>query len=77
MVARIVSAVVAAACAALVGGCANERSSSPALATGSAAAALPAAGPIPKTMSSRVLAAIALERVTGLKPDPGRLVAPN
>ena len=27
-----------------------------------------------KTMSDRVLAAIALERVTGLKPDPARLV---
>ena len=26
-----------------------------------------------KTMSDRVLAAIALERVTGLKPDPSRL----
>lgn len=29
--------------------------------------------PYRKTMSDRVLAAIALERVTGLKPDPGRL----
>jgi len=28
-----------------------------------------------KTMSDRVLAAIALERVTGLKPDPARLAA--
>lgn len=27
-----------------------------------------------KTMSDRVLAAIAFERVTGLKPDPARLV---
>ncbi len=26
-----------------------------------------------KTMSDKVLAAIALERVTGMKPDPGRL----
>ncbi len=28
--------------------------------------------PYRKTMSDRVLAAIALERVTGLKPDPAR-----
>lgn len=27
-----------------------------------------------KTLSDRVLAAIALERVTGLKPDPARLL---
>lgn len=32
------------------------------------------AGSMPrKTLSDRVLAAIALERVTGLKPDPARL----
>jgi hypothetical protein len=30
-----------------------------------------------KTMADRVLAAIALERVTGLKPDPARLLASN
>lgn len=30
-----------------------------------------------KTMASKVLAAIALERVTGLKPDPGRLAEAN
>lgn len=29
-----------------------------------------------KTMSDRVLTAIALERVTGLKPDPARLAQP-
>ena len=28
--------------------------------------------PPKKTMSDKVLAAIALERVTGMKPDPGR-----
>ncbi len=28
--------------------------------------------PFKKTMSDRILAAIALERVTGLKPDPSR-----
>ena len=27
-----------------------------------------------KTMSDRVLTAIALERVTGMKPDPARLM---
>lgn len=32
-------------------------------------------GQLPKkTMSDKVLTAIALERVTGLKPDPGRFV---
>jgi hypothetical protein len=30
--------------------------------------------PPKKTMSDRILAAIALERVTGLKPDPARLM---
>jgi hypothetical protein len=30
-----------------------------------------------KTMASKVLAAIALERVTGRKPDPGRLTVSN
>ncbi len=29
--------------------------------------------PLKKTMASKVLAAIALERVTGRKPDPARL----
>ncbi len=36
--------------------------------------ALAPAQPPKKTLSDRVLAAIALERVTGLKPDPSRLV---
>lgn len=30
-----------------------------------------------KTLADKVLTAIALERVTGLKPDPGRLVVGN
>jgi hypothetical protein len=30
-----------------------------------------------KSMADRVLAAMALERVTGLKPDPARLLPPN
>jgi hypothetical protein len=42
------------------------------------ALAAPAPGQMPrKTMSDRVLAAMALERVTGLKPDPARLTASN
>lgn len=65
--------------------CANDRPDSAALATGALAlpvapvkvAAEPLAAPneLPrKTMSDRVLTAIALERVTGLKPDPARLM---
>lgn len=30
-----------------------------------------------KTLADKVLTAIALERVTGLKPDPGRLIVGN
>lgn len=71
--------------AALVAGCASDApnlasfASTPsalAIATPSAAAFEPlTAEPVAyrKTMSDRVLAAIALERVTGLKPDPSRL----
>lgn len=35
---------------------------------------LDAPPPAKKTMTDRVLTAIALERVTGLKPDPARLL---
>ncbi|MGE0699046.1 MAG: hypothetical protein AB7O57_08125 [Hyphomicrobiaceae bacterium] len=72
--------------AGVAAGCANDTPSlagfasssslaiaNPAVVTGS----LPlgdAKQPHRKTMSDRVLAAIALERVTGLKPDPARLV---
>lgn len=71
--------------ASVVAGCASDApnlanfASTPsvlAIATPAATAApAPAAEPIGyrKTMSDRVLAAIALERVTGLKPDPSRL----
>lgn len=46
--------------------------------TSALAAPAPAAGQMPpKTMSDKVLAAMALERVTGLKPDPARLIASN
>ncbi len=57
---------------ALVAGCANNQP----LSTGFAApaqAAAPERDPSRKTMASKVLSAIALERVTGRKPDPARL----
>ena len=68
--------------------CANDRPGSVDLLPASpfATASLAATGigargdlPLPadmpkKTMSDKVLAAMALERVTGLKPDPARLV---
>lgn len=67
----------------MLAGCANEGPSLAGFAsTSSLAIAAPAAAvaaPLPppptfrKTMSDRVLTAIALERVTGLKPDPSRL----
>ena len=42
------------------------------------ALAAPASGQMPrKTMSDKILAAMALERVTGLKPDPARLTSSN
>ncbi|MGD9806384.1 MAG: hypothetical protein AB7E81_24965 [Hyphomicrobiaceae bacterium] len=73
--------------ASLVAGCANDAPNLASFAVGPSAlaittpAAAAAAADIPmgepagyrKTMSDRVLAAMALERVTGLKPDPSRL----
>ena len=72
--------------ASLVAGCANDAPNLASFAVGPSALAIttPAAAAsadIPmgepagyrKTMSDRVLAAMALERVTGLKPDPSRL----
>ena len=57
---------------ALLAGCANSQPFSTGLA---AQAAEPEAerDPSQKTMASKVLSAIALERVTGRKPDPARL----
>ncbi len=57
--------------------CANEQVSSQLLETSALTAASTAVEITPvelpqKTLSDRVLAAIALERVTGLKPDPSR-----
>ena len=65
----------------VLAGCANETpnmagfvtSSSLAVASPANAAIAPEAQLPRKTMSDRVLTAIALERVTGLKPDPSRL----
>ena len=57
---------------ALLAGCANNDSLSSGF-TAPAQAAVPERDPSKKTMASKVLSAIALERVTGRKPDPARL----
>jgi hypothetical protein len=67
---------VLSACA----GCANEPKLGAHLAPSVTSSAQAAAAPeqMPKkTMADRVLTAIALERVTGLKPDPARLAGMN
>lgn len=62
-------------------GCAGETQlgkafSTPSVTTAALASPSPSPGEMPrKTMSDRILAAIALERVTGLKPDPSRLTS--
>jgi hypothetical protein len=43
--------------------------------TTATAAPAPASGEMKRTMASKVLAAMALERVTGRKPDPARLAS--
>lgn len=62
-------------------GCAIETPKSVGFATSgitTSALTAPAPGQMPrKTMSDRILAAMALERVTGLKPDPARLTVSN
>lgn len=78
-------AIVAVFVGVSLSACANDRPEPPAFQAGalvlSAAPAKVSAEPLPapqelprKTMSDRVLTAIALERVTGLKPDPARLM---
>ena len=57
---------------ALLSGCANSDPLSSGFAA-PAQAAVPERDPSKKTMASKVLSAIALERVTGRKPDPARL----
>ena len=61
---------------ALLAGCANSEPLSSGLAP-PAQAAVPAHDPAKKTLASKVLSAIALERVTGRKPDPARLIELN
>jgi hypothetical protein len=56
----------------VLGGCANSQPFSSGFA-GPAQAAEVEQDPAQKTMASKVLSAIALERVTGAKPDPTRL----
>jgi hypothetical protein len=68
---------------ALLAGCANSEPlssglSSPAQAAPVQTASLqPTPDPYRKTLASKVLSAIALERVTGRKPDPARLIESN
>jgi hypothetical protein len=57
---------------ALLAGCANSQPLSTGFA-GPAQAGDAERDPGKKTMASKVLSAIALERVTGRKPDPARL----
>jgi hypothetical protein len=64
---------------ALLAGCANSEPLSSGLASPAQAAA-PISDPGNagrKTLASKVLSAIALERVTGRKPDPARLIELN
>jgi hypothetical protein len=67
----IVRGVLLLLAGSLVAGCANQP-----LSSGLSAPAQAAEGqedPAKKTLASKVLSAIALERVTGRKPDPARL----
>lgn len=63
--------IIIFACA-LLAGCANNQPLTASLAT-PAHAADQERDPSKKTLASKVLSAIALERVTGRKPDPSRL----
>lgn len=58
---------------ALLAGCANNQPLTTGLAATPVQAAEPERDPSKKTLASKVLSAIALERVTGRKPDPARL----
>ena len=73
----LIRALVVVALPLALTACANEQVSSQLLETSSLSAPSTAVEITPvdlprKTLSDRVLAAIALERVTGLKPDPSR-----
>ena len=61
----------------LLAGCANNTPLSTGFAPPAQAAAEPDRDPSKKTLASKVLSAIALERVTGRKPDPARLTELN
>ena len=61
---------------ALLAGCANSQPLSTGF-VGPAQAAEVERDPSKKTLASKVLSAIALERVTGRKPDPARLIELN
>jgi hypothetical protein len=64
---------------ALLAGCANNTQISTGFAPPAQAAQVtePERDPSKKTLASKVLSAIALERVTGRKPDPARLTELN
>jgi type IV pilus biogenesis protein CpaD/CtpE len=64
--------VMATLACALLAGCASSDPLASGLAP-PAQAAEPTRDPSRQTMASKVLSAIALERVTGRKPDPARL----
>ena len=64
------AAIIALACA-LLASCGNTQPLVSGLVP--AQAVEPERDPSKKTMASKVLSAIALERVTGRKPDPARL----
>jgi len=64
--------MAAAAACLMLAGCANNQPLSTGFA-GPANAAEAEANPAQKTIGSKVLGAMALERVTGAKPDPSRL----
>ena len=68
----ILRAAVLVLAGALLAGCSNSQPLSSGFA-GPAQAAEADRDPSRKTMASKVLSAIALERVTGRKPDPSRL----
>jgi hypothetical protein len=61
---------------ALIAGCANSEPLTGGFAA-PAQAAEPQRDPSKQTLASKVLSAIALERVTGRKPDPARLTQLN
>jgi hypothetical protein len=74
--AGVLAGLLAGVLAGVLAGCANN----PPISTGFASPAQAAEvdrDPSKKTLASKVLSAIALERVTGRKPDPARLTELN